>query len=1028
MDVKDIQNPNQLSRHCERSRSYFIPYSHVSAALSYQRDQSTRIQLLNGNWKFHYAKSPAAVPAAFYKKDYTVDDWDTIAVPSHWQLKGYGHPHYTNVAYPFQVDPPHIPNENPTGSYKRYFYVPEEWKAFRTLLRFEGVDNSFHVWVNGQEVGFNKGSRLPVEFDISPYLKAGENSLSVCVYQWSDSTYLEDQDMWWLSGIFRDVYLIARPVATIRDFYLQAVLDEQYKDGLLTINLEFNAAEAQMLKNRKITYALLDRNLQIVQGISGEINEIEKNQEIKAVIKNPLTWTAETPDLYHVILTVVDENGTSLEVLTQKIGFRTVELKNGLFLINGVPIKFKGVNRHDHHPDLGRAVTLEDMEKDIQLMKQGNINAVRSAHYPNDPRFYTLCDEYGLYVMNEADLETHGFELIGDVNFLSDDPTWEKAYVDRMERMVERDKNHPSIVLWSLGNESGSGCNHEAMADWLNQTYPSLLIHHEGATKKLFEAEQYHLDSPISAVNSTMYSELALLEQLGAISNHQKPHIVCEYGHAMGNGPGALKEYWDLFYRYPRMQGGFIWEWSDHGLRQKTESGEEFYAYGGDFGDQPNDHNFVIDGLMQPDRTPSPAYYELKKVMEPVKIKEINLEKGVFLITNRYDFQSLDHLILSWSVRIEENILQSGYLPITGIESGESKKVVIPFDSLSGFLSQYGDIWVDLAVISAVQTNWAMQGHEVAFEQFRKEKNSKIQKNINHLVSPKKAGPLYSKETATMLCLTGTNFTLRFDKNTGQLTSWTYDDQLLMKKGPELNFWRAMTNNDHRSERMWKEYGMDSLQQRTDSFNWQFSKNQKSAEITVTKRIGPPMLAWGINTKIVYTLWQSGELAIEVKGEPLMNHPPTFPRIGVELVLPEVFDRVKWNGRGPRENYPDTKEAGRFGVYKSKIEELSFGYIYPQENGNRSDIEWLAVMNQNGKGLWISGTTPFNFSARHYTQKNLDEAQHTYDLKKTKEVYFYLDKQQNGIGSASCGPDVLAKYQLAAEAFEFDVVFKPFHE
>ena len=1026
--MTDIQDPNRLSRNREKSRSYFIPYADETTALSYQRAQSTRIQLLNGNWKFHYAQNPTAAPATFYQEDYDVDDWDTIAVPSHWQLNGYGRPHYTNVVYPFQVDPPYVPNVNPTGSYKRHFYLPEEWEAHQILLRFEGVDNSFHVWVNGQEVGFSKGSRLPAEFDISSYLKAGENSLSVRVYQWSDSTYLEDQDMWWLSGIFRDVYLLARPSTTIRDFYLQAVLDEQYNDGQLTLNLEFNAAEAQKFKNRKVAYTLLDSNLHIVQDISGEINEIEEHHEIKIVVKKPVKWTAETPNLYQAVLTVTDEKGTILEVLTQKIGFRTVELKNGLFLINDVPIKFKGVNRHDHHPDLGRAVTLEDMEKDIQLMKQGNINAVRSAHYPNDPRFYTLCDEYGLYVMNEADLETHGFEIVGNINFLSDDPTWEKAYVDRMERMVERDKNHPAIVLWSLGNESGSGSNHEAMANWINQKDPSLLIHHEGATKQLFEAEQYELDSPISAVNSTMYTELDRLEQLGAASGHQKPHIVCEYGHAMGNGPGALKEYWELFYRYPRMQGGFIWEWADHGLRQQTQSGEEFYAYGGDFGDQPNDHNFVIDGLVQPDRTPSPAYYELKKVMEPVKVKMIDLEKGIFSVTNRYDFQTLDHLILSWSIRIEGTILQSGFLPVKGIGPGCSKELMIPFESLSDLPNQFGDIWIDLQFISGVRTNWAMQGHEVAFEQFKKKQESRIEKALSQLVSTKKTAPLESKETDTVLCLIGTTFSLKFDKVTGQLISWVHENQLLMEKGPELNFWRAMTNNDHRSETMWKEYGVQWLQQRTDSFKWQFSKDQASATITVMQRIGPPALSWGINATIVYTVWQSGELTIEVKGEPVRNHPLTFPRIGFELVLSETFDRIKWNGRGPRENYSDTKEAGRFGVYKNKIEELSFDYIYPQENGNRSDVEWAAVMNQKGKGLWISGTSPFNFSARHYTQKNLDEAQHTYDLKKTKEVYLYLDKQQNGIGSASCGPDVLAKYQLAAEAFEFDLVFKPFNE
>ncbi|WP_313468501.1 glycoside hydrolase family 2 TIM barrel-domain containing protein [Carnobacterium sp.] len=1031
MNIMDLENPKRLSRNRLKSRSYFIPFADKSAALTDQRKNSTRFQLLNGSWKFHYAENPTDSPENFYKESYDCDSWDTIIVPSHWQLSGYGRPHYTNVAYPFPVDPPYIPNENPTGSYKRQFYISEDWKDQQVFLRFEGVDNSFHFWINGHEAGFSKGSRLPAEFDITSYLKAGKNELSVRVYQWSDSTYIEDQDMWWLSGIFRDVYLIARPQATIEDFYIEAALDEKYANGLLTVNLKFDETVLEQLKYRKVIYTLLDSRQKVVQGISGELNELQQQNEIKAVIQKPLKWTAETPHLYQILLTVTDEKGEVLEVITHKIGFRTIEIKNGLFMVNNVPIKFKGVNRHDNHPDLGRAVTLKDMEKDIQLMKQGNINAVRSAHYPNDPRFYALCDVYGLYVMNEADLETHGFEIVGNVNFLSDDPRWEDAYIDRMERMIERDKNHPSIVLWSLGNESGAGRNHESMAKWLHQRYPAFLIHHEGATKQLFEAEQYDLDSPISAVNSTMYTEIDRLEQLGAAANHQKPHILCEYGHAMGNGPGALKEYWKLFYRYPRMQGGFVWEWSDHGLRQHTQTGEEFFAYGGDFGDQPNDHNFVIDGLVQPDRNPSPAYYELKKVMQPIIVEAVDLEKGIFLIVNRYDFQTLDHLLLSWSMRIEGTILQSGCMPIKGIEPGKSKEFAIPLNGLSSLANPFNDVWVDMQFITVGQTKWSVQGHEVAFEQFRikqYEKSKKMEMIDGRSASAHQTVPLTSQETETIFELKGIDFALSFDKLNGTLISWMYENRSLVEKGPKLNFWRAMTNNDHRSEKIWKDYGLHWLQQRTDTFEWRFLNNQTAVEITITQRIGPPTLAWGIEVKVVYTVMHSGEVSIQVKGEPTGDHPATFPRIGFELVLPERFDQVAWNGRGPRENYPDTKEAGRFGIYENSIDELSFSYIYPQENGNRSDVEWLRVTDERESGLWINGNKPFNFSARHYTQKNLDEAQHTYDLKKTKEVYLYLDKQQHGIGSASCGPDVLEKYQSVAEKFEFDLVLRPFND
>ncbi len=1025
MNRTDIENPKIVSRNREKSRSYFIPFLSESEALMNQGNKSGRTRLLNGDWKFHYAKNPLSTPIDFYALTFDDSDWDTVSVPHHWQLNNYGKPHYTNVAYPFQVDPPFVPSENPTGRYLRHFHVPTEWANQQVLLRFEGVDNSFHLWVNGQEVGFSKGSRLPAEFDITSYLTEGQNSLAVQVYQWSDSTYLEDQDMWWLSGIFRDVYLIARPSSTIRDFYVQSILDKDYKDGLLTIQLEFNEKDLGRLENRKVTYALLDDKQQVVQETKGTITELNEQSRIETRIKQPKQWTAETPALYFLLLSVLDEQDNVLEVLTQKIGFRTVELKEGLLKVNGKAIMFKGVNRHDNHPDLGRAVSLEDMEKDIQLMKQANINAVRTAHYPNDPRFYSLCDEYGLYVMNEADLETHGFELVGDVSFLSDDPTWEEAYVDRMERMVERDKNHPSIVLWSLGNESGTGCNHQAMANWLAEKDPALLIHHEGATKKMFEANQHSCDSPISAVNSTMYTDIPLLEKLGSAEGHEKPHLLCEYGHAMGNGPGSLKDYWELFNQYDRLQGGFIWEWADHGLRQFTESGEEFYAYGGDFGDQPNDFNFVIDGIVQPDRTPSPAYYELKKVMEPIKVRVSDFEKGLFSLSNRYDFQNLNHLTLSWSLRMGETILESGKIPINGIQAKSSKRIKIPFASFDEPFQHSEDVWLDLHFILAKSTDWADKGYELAFEQFKRQQPLVKGKRTRNLT---KKMILSSKETDSELMVEGKDFELIFDKVNGQLNSFTYLNQSLLEQGPLLNFWRAMTNNDHRSEVMWKQNGVQWIQKRTQSFKWAYLKNPNEIRVTIKQRFGPPMLAWGIEVVTIYQVNQSGKISIQVKGIPHKNYPRTLPRIGFELILPKEFESVKWNGRGPGESYADTKEAARFGVFTSPIEDLSFNYIYPQENGNRTDTNWLAIKNKQGSGLMVSGSQPFNFSARHYTQTNLDEAEHTYDLKETEEVYLYIDKEQQGIGSASCGPDVLPEYELIAEPFVFDVILTPFND
>ncbi|ALV21421.1 beta-galactosidase, LacZ type [Carnobacterium antarcticum] len=1023
MRLTDIQNPGKLHRNREQSRAYFIPFADEYTAIVGETKKSTRLQSLNGLWKFHYAENPVEAPQEFFQESYDVDKWGDIEVPSHWQLKGYGRPQYTNVTYPFQVDPPHIPSENPTGSYRRHFYLPSEWRNHQVFLRFEGVDNSFHIWINGQQVGFSKGSRLPAEFNITAYLKNGENTIAVRVYQWSDSSYLEDQDMWWLSGIFRDVYLLARPATYIRDFFVRPSLDKNYADANLTVDLDFHQSDLMTLQNLKLTYTLLDKHQKEVQNGSGKMIDLESKQSLNLFVKQPQKWSAETPYLYQLVLTLIDEEETVIEVLSQKIGFRSVELKNGLILINGVPITFKGVNRHDTHPDFGRSVTTKDMEKDIQLMKQGNFNAVRSAHYPNAPQFYNLCDEYGLYVMNEADLETHGFETIGDVNRLSNDPTWEKAYVDRMERMVERDKNHPSIVFWSLGNESGNGCNHQAMADWTIKKESAFLIHHEGATKELFDTQQYHKDSIISAVNSTMYTSIDLLEKLGRDTTHLKPHILCEYGHAMGNGPGSMKEYWEVFEKYPRMQGGFVWEWADHGLRQQNSAGEEFYAYGGDFGDQPNDYNFVIDGLVQPDRTPSPAYYELKKVMEPVKIEAANLEKGFFLITNQYDFQTLDNLNLSWSLKANHKIIQKGQISIMGIEPKQTREAFVPLEPLKASYFAAESLWLEVQFTLKSSTNWGAIGHEVAWKQF------------NLLPQPAEISwkrtvgqndtPLTIEETQSSLFISGSNFEFIFHKVKGHLVSWIHEGQLLVEKGPEMNFWRAMTNNDHRSEKLWENAGLHWLQQRTDSFTWTLVEDKKTVKIIIQQRIGPPMLAWGINATLSYEINSVGEVLIQAQGQPENDFPRTIPRMGFELILPEEFNQVEWHGRGPGESYSDTKEASRFGMYESSIEGLSFDYIFPQENGNRTDVTWLTLTNEQGSGLLVTGTRTFDFSARHYTQQNLDKAQHIYELRKTKEVYLYLDKQQHGIGSASCGPDVLAEYELLVEPFAFSFLLKP---
>jgi beta-galactosidase/evolved beta-galactosidase subunit alpha len=589
----DWENLEVLQRNRLKPRSYFFSYRNKNTALSYERGDSQGFLLLNGKWKFHYANAPIDSPSDFYKEDYCTDDWSELPVPSHWQLNGYGRPHYTNVQYPFPVEPPIIPTENPTGAYKRSFYLTKEALSEQLHLIFEGVDSSFHVWVNGIEVGYSQGSRLPSEFDITNVVKEGENSIAVRVYQWAESSYIEDQDMWWLSGIFRDVYIVAKPTTHIQDVFLVGSLENQFQDG----RLNFELAVSGESEGYQVTVEILDNGTVLAtQELKVESRRVTGFLEVKHIKQ----WNAETPALYDVLVTLHSPSGDVVEVIPQRCGFKNVEIKGGQLLVNGVAVMFKGVNRHDAHPDFGRAVPVSSMIEDLTLMKQHNINAIRTAHYPNDPRFYELCDQFGFYVIDETDLECHGFVYIDQPHLLSDDPAWQAAYIDRMERLVERDKNHPSVIMWSLGNESGFGQNHVAMYEWAKRRDPSRLVHYEGETREIMNECNYVPDrDPIATdVHTTMYTPIEKMKVIGGLKNLKKPHILCEYAHAMGNGPGGLKEYWETFYAYDRLQGGFVWEWVDHGLRQHSPKGKEYFAYGGDFGETPHDGNFVIDGLV----------------------------------------------------------------------------------------------------------------------------------------------------------------------------------------------------------------------------------------------------------------------------------------------------------------------------------------------------------------------------------------------------------------------------------------------
>ncbi len=1012
----DWENPAITNRNRLPGRAYVFPYPDEASARTFEPSASPWFRLLNGQWKFDYAETPAEAPQTFFEKDFDVSDWNDIPVPSSWQMHGYGYPHYTNVQYPFPVDPPRVPTENPTGSYRRDFYVPADWTGKQILLRFEGVDSAFYVWVNGKEVGFSKGSRIPAEFDVTKYVRKGMNSVSVRVYQWSDGSYCEDQDMWWLSGIFRDVYVLAVPKVHLRDVQVRTVFDKTFKNATLNVNAKLLGADGI----GRLECILLDTDGKQV-GEVGAVNAADMS--LSMPVAKPQKWSAETPYLYTLLLTLKDADGKTTEVTPLKVGFRQVEMKGGNLLVNGVPIMFKGVNRHEFHTDLGRAVPLATMVQDILIMKQHNVNAVRTSHYCNDPRWYDLCDYYGLYLIDECDLETHGFnfqpEWRGNP---TDDPNWQDALVDRMVRMVERDKNHASVIMWSLGNEANFGCNIKAMADAARAIDPERPIHYEPDAHVVVadvHSQMYtHLDNVIKIANLDgevqHWGHTITPEEYG-----KAPFILCEYAHAMGNGPGGLKEYWDAFYKYPRLQGGFIWEWIDHGIRQWTEDGKEYFAYGGDFGEFPHDGVFICDGLIFPDRTPSPGLIEYKKVIEPVQVEAVNIKKGKFKITNRQDFRGLDNLQLSWSVTSDGMVVRSGAAPVPDVAAGETAEFDLAYDARG--IS--GECYLTLSFVLAHDETWAERGHEVAWSQF---KLSSTVQSAPSYPTDRSDLPLTVDESDLYIRVSGVDFDFLFDRVRAVVLGWESNGQTLLNDGPRLNFWRATTNNDRswRNANHWRDAHLDTLQHRTDSVEvTQVSASE--VRISAKTRIAPPILDKGFECEYVYTIFGNGDVLLEVRGVPTGEWPDTLPKIGLQMTLPEELDQVVWFGRGPGESYIDTKEAGRFGRFASDVDAMYTPYVFPQEYGNRSDCSWLKLTDIGGSGLMALGQPTIDFSASRFTTDDLEKATHTYELEPQEFITLNLDYKHNGIGSASCGPGPWEQHLLHPQEFSFSVMLRP---
>ncbi|WP_037683348.1 glycoside hydrolase family 2 TIM barrel-domain containing protein [Streptomyces cellulosae] len=948
---------------------------------------------LGGLWRFHLAPAADLAPDGFWADDFDDSSWSVLPVPSHWPLHGHGSPVYTNIGYPFPLDPPRVPDENPTGDHRLVFELDESWTEEPAVLRFEGVDSCARVWLNGQELGVTRGSRLPVEFAAGPHLRAGRNVLAVRVHQWSSGSYLEDQDMWWLPGIFREVTLIRRPPGGVEDVFVHAGYDTATGRGTLRVDaVTRDGAEARL----SVPELGVD-DLPAGRGIT---------------LEGVAPWTAERPRLYEGVL------ATGTERVTLRIGFRTVAVEDGQLRVNGRPLLLRGVNRHEHHPDHGRALPAEVDREDVLLMKRHNINAVRTSHYPPHPRFLDLCDELGLWVVVECDLETHGFSAADWRGNPADAPEWTEACLDRIRRTVERDKNHPSVVMWSLGNESGSGRNLDAMAAWVRGRDPGRPVHDEG------DHECRHSD-----VYSRMYLPHDEVEAIGRRAEpplddpdadarrRSLPFILCEYAHAMGNGPGGLAEYQRLFERYPRLQGGFVWEWIDHGLRRRTPDGREYFAYGGDFGEPFHDGTFVIDGLLFPDRTPSPGLVELKKTVEPVTIRAAEGREDRrgrrIRITNQYDFSDLRHLRFELALSSDGQPVLAKPLQVPPVAAGETAEIELP-----ALPAVDGEGWITISAVLAEDQPWAPAGHEVAWTQLPLTEAGQPSRSG---AGPRLAAVPRRRSDGRLVLGSG-----EFDGRSGRLVRLGAMDI----DGPVLDLWRAPTDNDRSASlwgpaddsavRRWRRAGLDRLLHRVDEVA------DGPDGILVRTRVAAAAQASGMTVEYRWAADESG-LVLTVRVEPAGDWPGGLPRLGVRMAVPGRLGRVRWFGLGPGEAYPDSRSAARVGRFSSTVDALQTPYVVPQENGARADVRWAELSGGDGPALRMEsvGIPRFSLTARRWTTGDLESARHTTDLAPSDRIFLHLDAAQYGLGSASCGPGVLPAHRLEAAPFTWSLRLSP---
>ena len=1010
------ENPEVFAINKEPTHVTFIPFASMEEALKGWQASSNH-QSLNGNWFFRHSQSPESRPQDFFRNNYDVSGWSQLPVPSNWEMHGYDKPIYRNAGYVFDATSdgkvPHAGNS--VGSYRREFSIENDFvKNRRVFLHFEGVASAFYVWVNGQKVGYSEDSMSPSEFDVTNNIVPGKNSLAVEVYRWSDGSYLEDQDMWRLSGIFRDVYIVSAPEVHIRDFFLHTQFDDNFDNAVFRAEVAVRNQTGGSLSGYSIETEVklhgVDTNEESTV-FTTQINSLSADSDTNLVLErefiHPLKWSAEEPNLYDVFMTLKDSDGKVLEVVQSDYGFRSVKITGGMLTVNGKPIYIKGTNRHEIHPDLGRAIPLESMVQDIKLMKQNNINAVRTSHYPNDPKWYHLANEYGIYLVGEANLESHGLRDYIPQSL----PRWRKACVFRAMNSVERNKNHPSIIIWSPGNEAGYGDNHKAMINFIKNRDPSRPVFYE----------QANLDAAVD-IYAPMYASMDHMRWY-AETHKDRPLIQCEYAHAMENSLGNFQDYWDLIESYPNLQGGFIWEWVDQALRKHTPDGRSYWAYGGDFGDSPNDGIFSIKGIVMADRTPNPSLQEVKKVYQSIRATLLDEKTGLWQITNKYKFVNLALFDTRYEVLQNGVRIMDGTLPTPNLSPGERGSVTVPYEY--DRLTKGKEYVVRLSFVLKKDTLWANRGFELAWDQavLTSLLDQPIKQDGSQDGPSANRKPLVTLRSTEGVEVTGNGFKVVLDTQ-GNLSSYEVGGRALISSPLKPNFWRAPTDNDN-GNKMRNRLGAA----------WADTGSNLQGVTVVEERLSNGAIRLTAKARLKdneslltrnYTIGETGEVLVEaafIRGKIREE----LPRFGMQMQLPGQFDTISWYGRGPLETYWDRKTGGKLGIFSGNIMSQIHHYVRPQENGNKTDVRWIAFTDADGTGLLARGLPLIEASAWPYDQADLEAATHDYQLPHRGEITVNLDFRQMGVGGDdSWGAMTHREYQLTQNQYSYTFLLTPY--